>query len=156
MVTDFPLEMVDTIGRAVIENIASKDEARVRALEEVLYLAALKGGARIDGFSSVETNSAISDNFVVRPTSGIIDYTITNEEHVGEHYSVTILAAVGEVETGGCNTVSIINMTAYKPILRVEASSPAWLQGQLRNIYNEFVLALANSSEFNIERADVG
>ena len=131
----FPLEMVQTTGRAVIQSIETKDEARMKALEEALYLAALKGGAKIDGFSAVETNSAISENFVIRPTNGIIDYTITHEEEIEEHYSVTVLAAVGEIETIGCKIGSKINLTAYKPLLLVGANSPAWLQAKISNIY---------------------
>ncbi len=150
----FPLEIVQTTGRAVIQSIETKDEARMQALEEALYLAALRGGAKIDGFSTVETNSAISENFVIRPTNGIIDYTIIREEQIEEHYSVTVLAAVGEIETVGCKIGSIINLTAYKPLLQVEANSPAWLQAKIRNIYSMLVSELENSSDFNVKRVE--
>ncbi len=73
------MRFAETTGRAVIIDPTMEQEARMMALEEALYLAALEGGARIDGFSAVTTNSALEDHFVVRPASRILDYTITNE-----------------------------------------------------------------------------
>ena len=108
--------MVETVGRAVIQGDQGAENARMLALEEALYLAALRGGAKINGFSAIETNSAISESFVIRPASNIVDYTITKEEKLGEHYTVTILAAVGSVENTGCKVGSIINLTSYKKI----------------------------------------
>ena len=150
----FPLEMVRTTGRAIIESMESKDEARMQALDEALYLAALKGGAKIDGISAVETNSALSENFVIRPISGIIDYTIIDEGQTDEHYSVTVLAAVGEMENASCKIDSVINLTTYKPLLQVGANSPAWMQTKVKNIYSRLLSELINSPNFNIQRAE--
>ena len=75
------VEMVETVGRAVIQGDEGAEIARMLALEEALYLAALRGGAKINGFSAIETNSAISENFVIRPASYIVDYSIRKEEY---------------------------------------------------------------------------
>ena len=46
------LRYTEATGRAVIVHEDTKSEARMLALEDALYLAALQGGARIDGFSA--------------------------------------------------------------------------------------------------------
>ena len=73
------------------------DEARNMALEDALYYAALKGGAKIDGFSSVDAQTNLNDMIVVRPTSQILDYSITNEMQDDTHYAVTVEAVVGDM-----------------------------------------------------------
>ena len=62
-------EFVQTTGRAVIMHKDAEQEARIMALEDALYMAALQGGAEINGFSIITTDTAIDDHFVVRPAS---------------------------------------------------------------------------------------
>ena len=52
------LRMITATGRAVIPHSDALNEAKNAALEDALYWAALSGGARIDGFSSVQANTA--------------------------------------------------------------------------------------------------
>ena len=73
------LKLVTVTGRAAIMHKDAVDEARDMALEDALYYAALKGGAKIDGFSSVDSQTNLNDMFVVRPASQILDCSITNE-----------------------------------------------------------------------------
>ena len=70
------LKFTETTGRAVIENDETIDTSRRRALEDALYLAALHGGAKINGFSAVNTDTSIQENLVIQPASQILDYTI--------------------------------------------------------------------------------
>ena len=70
------LKMIQSTGRAAILEDISKDEARNLALEDALYYAALKGGAQIDGFSHVNSETALEDEFLGRPISKILDYNI--------------------------------------------------------------------------------
>ena len=49
------------------------------ALEDALYLASLKGGAKVEGFSSVSKNTIINDQSIIRPTSSILDFKIIEE-----------------------------------------------------------------------------
>ena len=60
------LRFIETTGRAVIEDDETIDISRRRALEEALYLAALHGGAKINGFSAVNTDTSIQENLVVQ------------------------------------------------------------------------------------------
>ncbi|MEC8245319.1 MAG: flagellar assembly protein T N-terminal domain-containing protein, partial [Pseudomonadota bacterium] len=91
------LRFTETTGRAVILDPAMEQEARMLALEDALYLAALEGGAKINGFSAVMSDTTLEDHFVVRPASRILDYNITNEVIDGQHYEVSIRAAIGHL-----------------------------------------------------------
>ena len=58
------IQMVFSSGRAVI--IEDKyDIARKRALEDALYLASIQGGAKVDGFSSIDSKTHLKENLVV-------------------------------------------------------------------------------------------
>lgn len=121
------LQVIETTGRAVIQHQDALDEARRLALEDALYLAALQGGARIDGFSSVTTDTMINDHFVVRPTSAILDYSIINEVIDDQHFAITISAAVGRLPEPSCNERRIIHLTTLAPVISVSPDTPAWL-----------------------------
>ena len=47
-----------------------------RALDDALYLASLQGGAKIDGYSTVDTNTSLNENLLIRPSSSIKDFVI--------------------------------------------------------------------------------
>ena len=64
---------------------------------------------------TAQTN--LSDMFVVRPASQILDYRITNEVQDETHYAVTIEAVVGDMETTGCQNRPISHITLFKPSL---------------------------------------
>ena len=51
------LKFIETTGRAVIDQEQQIDVSRRRALEDALYLAALHGGAKINGFSSIKNQA---------------------------------------------------------------------------------------------------
>ena len=109
------MRFTETTGRAAIIDPAMEQEARMTALEDALYLAALEGGARIDGFSAVMTDSSLEDHFVIRPASRILDYTITNEVIDDLHYQVSIRAAVGDLPKGTCLHRRDVNLTVFAP-----------------------------------------
>ena len=62
----------EATGRAVIMHEAATDEARMIALEDALYQVALQGGAEVNGFSAVTSDTTLSDHFV---GNGIIKNT---------------------------------------------------------------------------------
>ena len=111
------MRFTETTGRAAIIDPEMEQEARMTALEDALYLAALEGGARIDGFSAVMTDSSLEDHFVIRPASRILDYTITNEVIDDLHYQVSIRAAVGDLPKGTCLHRRDVNLTVFAPII---------------------------------------
>ena len=111
------MRFTETTGRAAIIDPEMEQEARMMALEDALYLAALEGGARIDGFSAVMTDSSLEDHFVIRPASRILDYTITNEVIDDLHYQVSIRAAVGDLPKGTCLHRRDVNLTVFAPMI---------------------------------------
>ena len=82
------LRFIETTGRAVIENAETLKTARRRALEDALYLAALHGGAKINGFSAVNTDTSIQENLVVQPASQILDYNVISEQQTDTHFII--------------------------------------------------------------------
>ena len=124
--SDDGLRLVTVTGRAAIQHQDALGEARDMALEDALYYAALKGGAKIDGFSSVDAQTNLNDMFVVRPASQILDYSITNEVQDETHYAVTIEAVVGDMATSGCQNRPISHVTLV-PAVFISGQRPAAL-----------------------------
>ena len=121
------LRMVTATGRAVINDQAAPHEAKNIALEDALYLAALRGGAKINGFSSVQANTSLDDHFVVRPSSEILDYRIINEVKDDLHYEVTVEAAVGKIAEPACHDRTVAHLTMFAPTMSMARSVPGWL-----------------------------
>ena len=146
-------EFVQTTGRAVIMHQDAEQEARMMALEDALYTAALQGGAEINGFSIITTDTAIDDHFVVRPASRILDYRIVNEVVEEEHYAVTIEAAVGDLPDAQCQARGHSNVTVYAPTIRVAATAPAWTRQFADMAIRDVVIMLDDQPSLNVQVA---
>ena len=147
------MRFAETTGRAVIIDPAMEQEARMLALEEALYLAALEGGARIDGFSAVMTDSALEDHFVIRPASRILDYTITNEVIDDLHYQVSIRAAVGDLPQGNCLQRRDVNVTIFAPRMAFGPKAPAEAGPMATQVLNTLVETIEAHPGMNATRA---
>ena len=157
---DDQLQMITATGRAVISHSDALNEAKNMALEDALYLAALSGGAKIDGFSSVQADTALDDHFVVRPSSEILDYNIIDEMHDDQHYQVTVQAAIGTIEREGCQNRIFGHLSMFSPSYSVTRHVPGWLstmpQLMVRTLYEQLSaqpeLTLANyaGTELNV------
>ena len=109
-------KQIEATGRAVIvpDDI---QVSRKRALEDALYLAALKGGADINGFSAITSNTVINDQSVVTATNRVIDFKIIKQEQDKDFLSIKISAIVGgkksakNCKTRPINTVSYTHLT---------------------------------------------
>jgi hypothetical protein len=89
-------QQVEATGRAVL--IAGDIEtSRKRALEDALYIAALKGGADINGFSAITSNTVINDQSIVKATNRVLDFKILSEKQSKEFLSIKISAVVGVI-----------------------------------------------------------
>ena len=138
---DDQLQMITATGRAVISHSDALNEAKNAALEDALYLAALSGGAKIDGFSSIQADTALDDYFVVRPSSEILDYNIIDEMHDDQHYQVTVQAAVGTVEREGCQNRMVGHISMFAPSYSLTRHVSGWLsttpQLMVRSLYDQ-------------------
>ena len=115
-------------GRAVIVD-GNEVVAKKRALDDALYLASLQGGAKIDGYSSVDTNTSLNENLLIRPSSSIKDFVILEESKDETHYSVKIKAILVSLNSLlDCSARSNINLSYFKPNFVVSSKLPAQLQ----------------------------
>ncbi len=119
-------KQVEATGRAVL--IAGDLEtSRKRALEDALYIAALKGGADINGFSAITSNTVINDQSIVKATNRVLDFKILSENQSKEFLSIKISAVVGgKLSKKNCKNRPI-NITLFRGSYNVESSVPSKL-----------------------------
>ena len=115
-------------GRAVIVD-GNEMIAKKRALDDALYLASLQAGAKIDGYSTVDTNTSLNENLLIRPSSSIKDFVILEESKDETHYTVKIKAILVSINSLlDCSARSNINLSYFKPNFVVSSKLPAQLQ----------------------------
>ncbi len=146
------VRFIETTGRAVIEDAAEVVNARRRSLEDALYLAALHGGAKIKGFSSVSTDTSIQENLVVQPDSYILDYNIISEDQTDTHFIIKIRAAVGNLKSDSCENQGLKSISVYKPIISIHPNVPYWVQPLSSELIKAFMSSL--KAEMNINLTD--
>jgi len=119
-------KQVEATGRAILlEN--DINTSRKRALEDALYLAALRGGANIDGFSAVSSNTIINDHSIVKATNRVIDFKILSEEQSKEFLSIKISAVVGDDTSGQKCKKRPLNITLLKGAYNIHSNVPSQL-----------------------------
>ena len=112
-------------GRAVIID-GNEEIAKKRALDDALYLASLQAGAKIDGYSTVDTNTSLKENLLVRPSSSIKDFVILDESKDETHYKVKIKAILVSInDLLDCSSRNIINLSFFKPNFVISSKLPA-------------------------------
>ena len=144
------LRFIETTGRAVIETNETIDSSRRRALEDALYLAALHGGAKINGFSAVNTDTSIQENLVVQPASQILDYTIISEQKTDTHLTIKIRSAVGQLREKGCKGKGLRSLSVYKPNISIDPTSPFWVGSLADELSSSFMSSLRSASNINL------
>jgi hypothetical protein len=144
------LRFIETIGRAVIETNETVATSRRRALEDALYLAALHGGAKINGFSAVNTDTSIQENLVVQPASQILDYTIISEQKTDTHFTIKIRSAVGQLREKGCKSKGLKSLSVYKPNITIDPTSPFWVDSLAEELSSSFITSLKSASNINL------
>ena len=153
MIVNAQVKFVEVTGRSVIEEnapVLSKNNA----LEDALYLAALKGGAKISGYSIVDKFSNLNEEIIVRPSSGILDYTIIDEMISDQHYEVTIRALVGQrLDSIGCSSRPQSTLISFAPKVFINQNSPPWSQYIPNSIYNNILNKLLQYENLQIINA---
>ena len=147
------VRVVTATGRAIIQHQDALEEARMLALEDALYYAALQGGARIEGFSSVDTATALTDMTVIKPITQILDYKVIGEVTDETHYELTIEAMVGDRRKSGCQNRPLSNLTLFKPFMAVDPALPGYLSQAPLHISHAITETL--SAESNLHVMDI-
>ena len=144
------LRFIETTGRAIIEDDDTISSSRRRALEDALYLAALHGGAKINGFSAVNTDTSIQENLVVQPASQILDYTIISEDRSETHFVIKIRSAVGQLKEKGCESKALKSLSVYKPTIEIDPSAPYWVHSLADELTNGVIASMKLASDINL------
>ena len=119
-------KQVEATGRSILlsENI---EISRKRALEDAIYIAALKGGADVNGFSAISSNTIINDQSVIRATNRVIDFKILSEIQDKEYLTIKISAVVGgEISNKNCQSRPL-NINLFKGSILVDTNVPSEL-----------------------------
>lgn len=144
------IRFIETTGRAVLEREQDLDTPRRRALEDALYLAALHGGAKINGFSSVDTDTSIQENLVVKPDSHILDFDIISEEQTETHFIIKLRSAVGQLKRGNCENKGLKSISLYKPTVLIHPSVPYWVHSLAEKLIEDFIISLQSEKNLNM------
>ena len=139
-----PIQFVETTGRAVITDENSINNARRNALEDAIFLAAIHGGAKINGFSSIDKETNLTDHFTLTPAGKLLDYDILEESIDGEHYKTTIRAAVGELTAAECSTRSQAKIVKFGAQFDFSSQVPAWLRQAAKDVETDIGELLQN------------
>ena len=139
-----PIQFVETTGRAVITDENSINNARRNALEDAIFLAAIHGGAKINGFSSIDKETNLTDHFTLTPAGKLLDYDILEESIDGEHYKTTIRAAVGELTAAECSTRSQAKIVKFGAEFDFSSQVPAWLRQAAKDVETDIGELLQN------------
>ena len=117
---------VEVTGRSILlpQNI---ETSRKRALEDALYVAALKGGADVNGFSAISSNTIINDQSIVKATSSVIDFKILSESQNKEFLSITISAVVGDMSSKINCKNRPLNIALLRGIFKFDSNVPSKL-----------------------------
>ncbi len=146
---------VQVTGRSVIiDNNVKK--ARKLALEDALYLAALRGGAFVEGFSSVSKSTILNDQSIVKPTANVLDFKILQEEKIKDHLEIKILAIVGINKIKSECKSKPLNITVFKGSKLVDYNLPSKILRSMHLWYEDFYKILELEKQINvINRKDV-
>ena len=128
-----------------------------------MYLASLQAGAKIDGYSTVDTNTSLKENLLVRPSSSIKDFVILEESKNETHYTVKIKAILVSInDLLNCSARSNINLSYFKPNFTISSKLPAQTQRlpflisqrifENFSKFDEIYLKDATSFNFNAEK----
>ena len=138
-------------GRAVIID-KNVNLAKKRALEDALYLASLQGGAKVDGYSSVDMNTNLNENVLVRPSSTIKDFVIIEENQDETHYNVSIKAYLVNINSMlNCANRDFVNLSYLAPHYSISSKLPAWTDKLPMKISSEIFNNLDNFSFINLK-----
>ena len=134
-------------------NLNGLDEiqAQRRALEDALYYASIKAGVKVQGFSSIDEYTNLSENFVVQPSNQILDYKILKSYKQEEVYIVEIEAMIGNLSNAShvCINRKLLNIKEFKGDHLISSSAPSWSYHYLESILYKIRRSMEEDDNFN-------
>lgn len=136
---------VEVTGRAILID-GDIEISRKRALEDALYIAALKGGANVNGFSAIGANTVINDQAIITAAYKVIDFKILKETQNKEYLSIRISAIVGgDLSSKNCK-VRPINISLFEGYMSIGSDVPSNLARKMSSWFNDFYEIISNTS----------
>jgi hypothetical protein len=132
-------------------NGLDENEAKRRALEDALYYASIKAGVKVQGFSSIDEYTNLSENFVVQPDNQILDYKILNSYKKENNFIVEIEAMIGNIRNtnNACVNRKLINIKEFKGNHLISSSAPSWSYHYLESILYQIRRSMEEDVNFN-------
>ena len=144
-------EMIRVTGRAAIEP-RGQDAAERLALEDALYMAAMAGGAELNGFSMVENGILVGETVLLRPSSRILDFNIAKKTANGTYVEVEVDAYVGPSPLVMCNRQRELRLVALASHISVSQRLPAALSAVFNQAYEDVISSVALPGNIVLER----
>ena len=142
---DSKFRKVEATGRAILID-GNIEISRKRALEDALYIAALKGGANVNGFSAIGANTVINDQAIITAAYKVIDFKILKETQNKEYLSIRISAIVGgDLSSKNCK-VRPINISLFQGHYSFGSDVPSSLARKMSSWFNDFYEIISNTS----------
>jgi hypothetical protein len=144
-------EIVTVIGRAAIEP-SGQDSAERLALEDALYMAAMAGGAELDGYSVVENGILVGESVTLRPSSRILDFNIVKTTVKSTHVEVQIQAYVGNSPKVMCNRQRELRLVTLASDISIANTLPASLSAVFHNAYEDVISSISMPGNISLQR----
>ena len=148
---DFNIFKAEVTGRAVIVD-NNVEKARRLALEDALYLSSLKGGAFVDGFSSISKNTIINDQSIIKSDSKILDFKILAENKNKDHYEIKLLSIIGSKNSSFECKEKPINILMFKPKIIYQSSLPSFVTRSIYGWNNFFIDKLLKDHQISLKK----
>jgi hypothetical protein len=112
------ITQISATGRAAIsEDMTQK--ARRHALEDALYMAALKAGADISGTAVTSQGVLVRDVIKLDTEGRLVDFTIVGEKNTGSHYEVKLNAFFAQKSNEYCPEPRYPSVTMLAPNIQI-------------------------------------
>ena len=118
---DANFSRVEVTGRAAISHNQTQ-KARRHALEDALYMAALKAGADISSTAITSKGVLIRDVVKLDTQGQLVDFNIMDEKNTGSHYEVKIQAFFAEKKSQSCNNPRHPSIKVMAPQIEISSS----------------------------------
>ena len=118
---DANITKVEVTGRAAISDDLTQ-KARRHALEDALYLAALKAGADISGTAITTKGVLVRDIVKLDARGRLVDFNILSEKNTGTHYEVNLRAFFAKKRTLSCPKPRYPSVIIMAPRLKVSSN----------------------------------
>ena len=118
---DANVSKVEVTGRAAISDDQTQ-KARRRALEDALYLAALKAGADISGTAITSKGILVRDVVKLDAQRRLVDFNIVGENNTGTHYEVKLHAFFAKKRPQSCPKPRYPSIIIMAPRLKVSSN----------------------------------